>query len=144
MNDIFIKLDNLLKEDTNNDNFKIWFGSSKVLDESGNPIYGEPYKLSLSQNDFSLMSDDKWFLLADKNYKTGEAFPSAETLAAGVSKGYGHRERDGAGYLPLGDEEPAGGVAGEVPLLEGPSCCAVLGAGGYADVRRESGRLYRG
>lgn len=62
--------------------YEVTFG----VETPGGIVYGEPYKLSLSQNDFSLLSDDKWFLLADKNYKTGEAFPSAETLAAGVSK----------------------------------------------------------
>lgn len=62
--------------------YEITFG----VETPGGIVYGEPYQLSLTKNDFSLLSDDKWFLLADKNYKTGEAFPSAETLAAGVSK----------------------------------------------------------
>lgn len=62
--------------------YEVTFG----VETPGGIVYGEPYKLSLSKNDFSLLNDDKWFLLADKNYKTGEAFPSAETLAAGVSK----------------------------------------------------------
>ena len=48
-------------------------------------VYGEPYKFNLPQNDFSLLNDNKWFYLADQNYKGGQ-FPDAETLAAGVKK----------------------------------------------------------
>ena len=39
-----------------------------------------------AQNDFSLLEDEKWFLLSDKNFKSGDALPDAETLAEGVSK----------------------------------------------------------
>lgn len=49
-------------------------------------VYGEPYKFNLAQNDFGLLSDDKWFYLADKDFNKGDALPDAATLAAGVSK----------------------------------------------------------
>lgn len=49
-------------------------------------VYGEPYKFTLAQNDFTLLSDSKWFYLADSDYKTGDELPDAETLSAGVSK----------------------------------------------------------
>lgn len=49
-------------------------------------VYGEPYTFTLAQNDFSLLSDEKWFYLADKDYKTGDEFPDASTLSSGVSK----------------------------------------------------------
>ena len=47
-------------------------------------MYGEPYTFSLAQNDFSLLEDEKWFLLSDKNFKSGDALPDAETLAEGL------------------------------------------------------------
>ena len=49
-------------------------------------VYGEPYKFTLGQNDFGLLSDDKWFYLADNNFHTGDKLPDAATLAAGISK----------------------------------------------------------
>lgn len=49
-------------------------------------VYGEPHQFELTQNDFSLLSDAKWFYLSDKNYKTGDPMPDAETLSNGVSK----------------------------------------------------------
>lgn len=49
-------------------------------------VYGEPYTFTLSQNDFSLLSDSKYFYLADADYKTGDELPDASTLSAGVSK----------------------------------------------------------
>ena len=49
-------------------------------------VYGEPYKFTLGQNDFGLLSDDKWFYLADNNFHTGDKLPDAATLAAGMSK----------------------------------------------------------
>ena len=63
--------------------YEVTFG----VETPGGIVYGEPYKLSLSKNDFSLLNDDKWFLLADKNYKTGEAFPSTETLPVSAKNG---------------------------------------------------------
>ena len=62
--------------------YEVTFG----VETPGGIVYGEPYKLTLAQNDFSLLSDNKWFLLADKDYKTGDALPDAATLSAGVSK----------------------------------------------------------
>ena len=49
-------------------------------------VYGEPYKFTLAQNDFSMLSDEKWFYLADKNFKTGDELPDEATLSAGISK----------------------------------------------------------
>lgn len=49
-------------------------------------VYGEPHPFTLEQNDFSLLSDEKWFLLACKDFKSGDALPDAETLSQGISK----------------------------------------------------------
>ena len=62
--------------------YEVTFG----VETPGGVVYGDPCKVTLAQNDFSLLSDNKWFLLADKDYKTGDELPSAETLAAGISK----------------------------------------------------------
>ena len=62
--------------------YEVTFG----VETPGGIVYGDPYKITLAQNDFSLLSDNKWFYLADKNYKTGDPLPSAETLAKGISK----------------------------------------------------------
>lgn len=62
--------------------YEVTFGA----ETPGGIVYGEPYSFTLGQNDFSLLGDEKWFLLADENFKTGDALPDAETLAAGVSK----------------------------------------------------------
>ena len=62
--------------------YEVTFG----VETPGGIVYGDPYKITLSQNDFSLLSDNKWFYLADKDYKTGDPLPSAETLAKGISK----------------------------------------------------------
>lgn len=62
--------------------YEVTFG----VETSGGVVYGEPYTFLLKQNDFSLLEDEKWFLLSDKNFKSGDALPDAETLAKGVSK----------------------------------------------------------
>ena len=62
--------------------YEVTFG----VETPGGVVYGEPYTFSLAQNDFSLLEDEKWFLLSDKNFKSGNALPDAETLAEGVSK----------------------------------------------------------
>lgn len=62
--------------------YEVTFGA----ETPGGVVYGEPHTFSLAQNDFSLLGDEKWFLLADKNFKSGDALPDAETLAAGISK----------------------------------------------------------
>lgn len=62
--------------------YEVTFG----VETPGGIVYGDPYKVTLSKNDFSLLSDNKWFLLADKDYKTGQELPDAATLSAGVSK----------------------------------------------------------
>ena len=62
--------------------YEITFG----VQTPGGIVYGDPYKVNLAQNDFSLLNDDKWFFLAYDKYKTGDPKPSAETLSAGVSK----------------------------------------------------------
>lgn len=62
--------------------YEVTFGA----DTRAGAVYGKPYKFTLDKNDFSLLSDDKWFYLADKNFKKGDALPDAATLAAGVSK----------------------------------------------------------
>lgn len=86
MNDIFIKLDNLLKEDTNNDNFKIWFGSSKVLDESGNPMvmyHGSCHNFDTFDRKtikYVGCNGDGFYFTPDKNY--------AKTYGANVNAYY--------------------------------------------------------
>lgn len=62
--------------------YEVTFG----VETPGGIVYGDPYKFTLGQNDFSMLSDDKWFLLADKDFKTGDELPDATTLSAGVSK----------------------------------------------------------
>lgn len=62
--------------------YEVTFGA----ETPGGVVYGEPYAFNLPKNDFSLLEDEKWFLLADKNFKSGDALPDAETLAAGISK----------------------------------------------------------
>lgn len=62
--------------------YEVTFGAST----SAGPVYGEPHSFNLPQNDFSLLSDEKWFLLSDKDFKEGDPLPDAETLASGVSK----------------------------------------------------------
>ena len=62
--------------------YEVTFG----VETPGGIVYGTPYKFTMAQNDFTLLSDNKWFLLADKDYKTGDALPDAATLSAGVSK----------------------------------------------------------
>lgn len=62
--------------------YEVTFG----VETPGGVVYGEPYTFRLEQNDFSLLSDEKWFLLAHKEFKSGDALPDAETLAKGISK----------------------------------------------------------
>lgn len=62
--------------------YEVTFGA----ETPGGVVYGEPHAFSLEQNDFSLLSDEKWFLLACKDFKSGDELPDAETLAEGVSK----------------------------------------------------------
>ena len=69
--------------------YEVTFG----VETPGGIVYGDPYKITLSQNDFSLLSDNKWFYLADKDYKTGDPLPSAETLAKGISKAVSELEK---------------------------------------------------
>ncbi len=63
-------------------NYEVTFGA---ITRAG-AIYGEPYQFTLDKNDFSLLSDTKWFYLSDQNFKVGDALPSAETLSSGISK----------------------------------------------------------
>lgn len=62
--------------------YEVTFGA----DTRAGAVYGEPFKFTLEKNDFSMLSDDKWFYLADKNFKKGDVLPDAATLASGVSK----------------------------------------------------------
>lgn len=62
--------------------YEVTFG----VETPGGVVYGNPYQFNLAQNDFSLLSDEKWFLLADKDYKTGDELPDAATLSAGIKK----------------------------------------------------------
>lgn len=62
--------------------YEVTFG----VETRAGAVYGDPYTLTLSQNDFSLLSDDKYFYLADGDFKTGDELPDAATLSSGVSK----------------------------------------------------------
>lgn len=62
--------------------YEVTFGA----ETPGGVVFGEPHAFKLVQNDFSLLGDEKWFLLSDKNFKSGDALPDAETLAQGISK----------------------------------------------------------
>lgn len=62
--------------------YEVTFGA----ETSAGAVYGEPYTFTLAQNDFTLLSDSKYFYLADADYKTGDELPDASTLSAGVSK----------------------------------------------------------
>lgn len=62
--------------------YEVTFGA----ETRNGPVYGEPYKFNLAQNDFSMLSDEKWFYLADEDFYKGSALPDAETLAQGVKK----------------------------------------------------------
>ena len=42
--------------------YEVTFG----VETPGGVVYGEPYTFSLAQNDFSLLEDEKWFLLSAK------------------------------------------------------------------------------
>lgn len=62
--------------------YEVTFGA----DTRAGAVYGKPYKFTIEKNDFSMLSDARWFYLADKNFKKGSEMPDAETLATGVSK----------------------------------------------------------
>lgn len=62
--------------------YEVTFGA----DTPGGVVYGEPHAFTLEQNDFTMLDDEKWFLLAYDKFKSGDAIPDAETLAGGVSK----------------------------------------------------------
>ena len=56
------------------------------VETQGGIVYGDPYTFTLSQNDFSLLTDTKWFYLADKNCTSSDNTPDAATLSSGISK----------------------------------------------------------
>lgn len=62
--------------------YEVTFGA----DTRAGAVYGKEYTFNLPQNDFSLLSDEKWFFLSTSGYESGDEFPDAETLSAGVSK----------------------------------------------------------
>lgn len=108
--------------------YEVTFGA----DTREGAVFGEPYKFTLTQNDFSLLSDEKWFYLSDKNFKKGSPLPDASTLSSGVSKRWYPNDKDyGLGctgpvmymtpYDPTGSgnytpEEEAGAVYKEIPF----------------------------
>lgn len=64
-----------------------------ILSRAG-AVYGAPYKFNIAQNDFSLLSNELYFFLADKDFKRGDALPDAATLAQGVSKKWYVNDKD--------------------------------------------------
>lgn len=57
-------------------------------------VYGEPYKFTLAQNDFTMLDSPLWFYLADKNYLKGSSFPDEQTLIEGISKKWYPNDKD--------------------------------------------------
>lgn len=57
-------------------------------------VYGEPYKFTLAQNDFTMLDSPLWFYLADKNYTKGSSFPDEQTLIEGISKKWYPNDKD--------------------------------------------------
>lgn len=70
--------------------YEVTFGT----DTRAGAVYGEPYTFTLSENDFSLLSDNKYFYLAASGFKEGDDTPSAATLSAGVSKKWYPNDKD--------------------------------------------------
>lgn len=113
--------------------YQVTFGA----ETPGGVVYGDPHSFTLAQNDFTMLSDEKWFLLTDKNFKSGDALPDAETLAQGISKkwypcdgNYGIGQCTGpvmymAPYDPDGDgagytaDDEANGVYKDIVFGEG-------------------------
>ncbi|GAB6871124.1 hypothetical protein [Bacteroides rodentium] len=100
--------------------YEVTFGA----ETPGGVVYGEPYTFTLPKNDFSLLEDEKWFLLADKDFRSGDALPDAETLAAGISKkwypcdaNYGIGQCSGP-VMYLAPYDPDGDGAGYTPEEE--------------------------
>lgn len=52
----------------------------------GGIVYGAPYKFKLNQNDFTMLTDRKWFNLSDADFDKNSELPDEETLIAGISK----------------------------------------------------------
>ena len=57
-------------------------------------VYGDPYKFTLAQNDFTMLDNPLWFYLADKNYLKGAEFPDEATLIEGISKKWFPNDKD--------------------------------------------------
>ncbi len=62
-------------------------------------VFGEPYKFTINQNDFTMLDNPLWFYLADKNYLKGSQFPDEQTLIEGISKKWYPGDKDyGLGF----------------------------------------------
>ena len=62
--------------------YEVTFG----VETPGGIVYGDPYKFKLNQNDFTMLTDRKWFYLSDAGFDKNSELPDEETLTAGVSK----------------------------------------------------------
>lgn len=62
--------------------YEITFGA----DTRAGAVYGEPYKFTLTKNNFGLLSDEKWFQLTDANHQDGDKNPDEATIQKGVKK----------------------------------------------------------
>ncbi|MBQ8713348.1 MAG: hypothetical protein IJ551_11105 [Prevotella sp.] len=58
------------------------------------PVYGDSEQFVIQQNDFSLLSDVKYFYLGDKNCFSVEGMPSEEQIKAGLSKRWYPNDQD--------------------------------------------------
>lgn len=70
--------------------YEVTFG----VETRAGAVFGAPYKFTIAQNDFSMLSNEKYFFLADKNFKRGDAQPTAEELIKGISKKWYPNDKD--------------------------------------------------
>lgn len=70
--------------------YEVTFG----VETRAGAVFGAPYKFTIAQNDFTMLSNEKYYFLADKRYKRGDAQPSSEDLIAGISKKWYPNDKD--------------------------------------------------
>lgn len=58
------------------------------------PVFADPDQFVITQNDFTLLSDEKYFFLADRNCMSKEAMPTEEQIKAGLNKRWYPNDKD--------------------------------------------------
>ena len=58
------------------------------------PVFADPDQFVITQNDFTLLSDEKYFFLADRNCMSASSLPSEEQIKAGLSKRWYPNDKD--------------------------------------------------